>query len=69
MERVNWSDSEIEEMKIEIDGTRRNKAERMSRRLGVDTESVKEKMKEMEIGRRLRKIASFFGEIKTRAKN
>lgn len=47
MERINWEDSDIKEIKIEMKSYRNNISARLSTRLGVDKQSVKEKIREI----------------------
>lgn len=62
VDRINWSKSDINEIKVSLERERPNTAERLSRRLGVDTESVKEKIREIEIKENVRKLAGNFKE-------
>jgi hypothetical protein len=56
MDRINWEESDVREIKLELKREKWNLAERLSRRFGVDTESVRQKIREIELTERLHKL-------------
>ncbi len=54
---MNWSKSEINSIKIALSGGRYSLVEDLSSRLGVDKESIRGKIREIELKQRIRRSA------------
>lgn len=54
-----WRQSEIDELKLELRGniSREELVERMSNRLGMDMESIRQKISEIKCNQRIRNLA------------
>lgn len=55
---MHWNEAEIREIKLEMKNRKVDLAEKLSRRIGVDTTSIKEKIREIEAKNKIKRMAS-----------
>lgn len=55
---MEWNETEIGEIKLELENKRTGLAEKLSRRIGVDTESVRDKIHEIRAKEKVKRMAS-----------